>query len=62
MDIKFSGSIQIERVQGKFASRDELIELIQSELDDALQAIQPYGLGADGTSEYEITDYDLDVQ
>lgn len=48
----------VERTQGKFAARDELVEEIQQALDDANPG-SISGVGADADSEYEITDWEV---
>ena len=47
--------IEVERIEGKFASRDEIAEAIQEALASAGEGESLSGIGADGTSEYEIT-------
>jgi len=61
--MQFSGtfSIDVERVEGKFASRDEIEEAIQTAFQDAVGNVNLSGLGADGTSEYEVTDATFDI-
>ena len=56
--MNFSGtwSVEVERIQGKFAGRDEIAELIDEALCDALSNLQLDSIGADGDSEYEVTD------
>jgi hypothetical protein len=46
--------VEVERTEGKFASRDELAEAIQEALANVSEGESLSGLGADGTSEYEI--------
>jgi hypothetical protein len=46
--------VVVERVEGKFASRDEIAEAIQDTLANAGEGDSLSGIGADGTSEYEI--------
>ncbi len=47
--------VEVERTEGKFASRDEIAEAIQEALANAGEGDSLSGLGADGSSEYEIT-------
>ena len=47
--------VEVERVEGKFASRDEIAEAIQEVLASAGEGESLSGIGADGNSEYEIT-------
>lgn len=59
MLLKFTVEVEVERIQGKFASKDD----IESELNQALYDANPSsisGLGADGTSEYEVTNWEVE--
>jgi hypothetical protein len=47
--------VEVERTEGKFASRDEIAEAIQEALANAGEGESLSGIGADGNSEYEIT-------
>ena len=47
--------VEVERTEGKFASRDEIAEAIQEALANTGEGESLSGLGADGDSEYEIT-------
>jgi hypothetical protein len=46
--------VVVERVEGKFASRDEIAEAIQDAIGNPAEGDSLSGIGADGTSEYEI--------
>jgi hypothetical protein len=46
--------VEVERTEGKFASRDEMAEAIQEALANVGEGESLSGLGADGDSEYEI--------
>jgi hypothetical protein len=46
--------IVVERLEGKFASRDEIADAIAETLDHIAEGESLSGIGADGTSEYEI--------
>jgi hypothetical protein len=46
--------IVVERIEGKFASRDEIAEAIEEALASTGEGESLSGLGADGNSEYEI--------
>jgi hypothetical protein len=50
---------ETERTEGKFASREDVAEELSSSLDDANPG-QVDGLGADGTTSYEVTDWTVD--
>jgi hypothetical protein len=61
MHFTITGSVDIERIQGKFVSRDEIEGAIREALDDALGSLDLSGLGPDCDSEYEATDYGIEV-
>lgn len=52
-------TVELERLQGKFAALDEmtdaLVEMIEGANDGSIS-----GLGVDGDSEYEIVDYQVE--
>lgn len=48
--MRFAFEIEVSRVEGKFASRDEIGEHIASEIE----GMDISGLGADGESTYQI--------
>lgn len=53
--------VEVERVEGKFASRDEVAE----QITDALEGADPSsidGIGSDGTSSYEVSSWDVQEQ
>ena len=50
--------VECERTEGKFASRDEIGEQIEQMLNDANYGTID-GIGADGTSSYEIVDWSV---
>ena len=50
MAYRFTIEVEVERVEGKFAPRDEIADALISACEDA----SLYGLGADGASEYEV--------
>jgi hypothetical protein len=60
--MRFRATIDIEvsRVTGKFASKDEISELIGDALSDASPDVS--GVGADGDSEYEIAEWEVSVE
>ena len=57
----FTCNVTLERVQGKFATRDEMAEVITEALLEALENLDVANLGPDGDSEYEVTDTSVDV-
>lgn len=60
MRFEFSVDVDIERVEGKFVSRDELREIVSDALSEALDGLDLDGLGADGTSTYEVVESNVD--
>lgn len=48
--------IDVDRVSGKFASRDEIEEALITMIEGANEG-SVSGVGADGDSEYEISDW-----
>lgn len=55
MRFKVELEIEVERIEGKFASRDEVAEALQEALADVSVGESLSGLGADGASEYEVS-------
>lgn len=60
MRFSYTVEVEVERVQGKFASRDEIGELILEQLQGA--DIDVSGVGADGDSEYEVVSFDVNEE
>lgn len=56
---EFKITVTLERSTGKFAARDEMAEAIISELEGADPG-GVYGIGADGASDYEVTDFQVE--
>jgi hypothetical protein len=52
----FTVEVTLERTEGKFAARDELAEQLVEALDYANPSSVD-GVGADGTSTYEVVDW-----
>jgi hypothetical protein len=61
MRFDFLVSVEAERVEGKFASRDEVAEELSSALENADPGSVD-GIGADGTTSYEVTSWDVEEQ
>lgn len=55
----FTVSVAVDRVSGKFVSRDELAEKMTEALTEALEGVDMTGLGADSDSEYTIVESDV---
>lgn len=56
---EFKVIVTVERVEGKFASRYEIADALRDEIENS----QPYGvegLGADGMSSYEVSDFEVE--
>lgn len=61
MRFDFLVSVEVERVEGKFAARDE----VEEQLREAIESADPGsvdGVGADGTSSYEVSSWDVQEQ
>lgn len=56
----FMVTVEVERDQGKFVSRDELSEAIIEALNDAPDQASLSSLGADGTSDYSVVQTDVE--
>lgn len=58
MRFRYTVEVEVEREQGKFASRDEISE----EIKDAIEGSDPgsiSGVGSDGDSEYSVIQWDV---
>lgn len=56
----FKVKVTVERQEGKFASRDEMSEPITEWLENANEGSID-GIGADGDSTYEVTDWEVET-
>lgn len=56
---EFKITITLERDQGKFAARDEMSQALMDELEGADPG-GVYGIGADGASDYSVTDFTVE--
>lgn len=57
--IKFEVTVDVDRVTGKFATKDEIADYIAEELHNANPSTID-GIGADGESEYEVTGWEVE--
>lgn len=57
MRFQFTIDVEVQRTEGKFATRDEIDEAIVAELEQTQPSLD--GLGPDGTTEYEIIDWSV---
>lgn len=55
----FTVTVELEREQGKFATRDEMAEAIIEWLQNADEG-SIYGIGADGDSTYNTTQWEVE--
>jgi hypothetical protein len=55
MRFTFTVDVEVDRVEGKFASRDELADQIMSELE----AADPGDLTGDNGGTYEVTSFEV---
>jgi hypothetical protein len=58
MQFTITGSVDLTRNQGKFATRDEAAAALQEELDAAIGSFQFTG---ENGGEYEVSDYSIEV-
>ena len=58
MKLTFTVEVEVERIQGKFAGKDEIGEMIVEMIEGANEGTVE-GVGADGDSEYEIVSWDV---
>ena len=56
---EFRVVVEVERTSGKFAPRDEIVGAIQEALDEANPG-NIDSIGADGDSDYEVTEWSVD--
>lgn len=61
MRFSYVVEVEVDRVEGKFASREEVAEQIQEALDNADPGSID-GIGSDGTSSYEVQSWDVQEQ
>lgn len=54
---EFKVTVTVERMSGKFASRDEIADALRDEIGEPYRV---YGVGADGMSEYEVVDFQVE--
>jgi hypothetical protein len=60
MDLVVKVTITVKRQYGKFAPKDDLLEQVQEQLPDLVFDLDLTGVGADGESEYEVTNVEVD--
>jgi hypothetical protein len=58
MRFSFVVEVEIERLEGKFASRDEM----ESQLQEAIESANPDSLTGDNEGEYEVTTWEVSVE
>jgi hypothetical protein len=59
MRFTFEVTVEVERLEGKFASRDEIEQYLFDEIEGAAPS-EVSGVGADGDSTYEVTSFVVD--
>lgn len=59
MSFKFTIEVEVERVSGKFASKDEIADQIREALDSADPGTIS-NVGADSDSEYEVVNWSVE--
>ncbi len=60
MKFRFEVEVEVERIEGKFAGRDEIEDQIFEWLTNADEG-QIDGIGADGSSQYETIDWSVNA-
>jgi len=53
----FTLVVEVERVSGKFVSRDEIAEHIMEQLEGNEPDV--YGIGPDGDTDYDVVTFDI---
>lgn len=61
MEFVYEVRVTVERTEGRFAGRDEIGEEIQGWITEADQGSVD-GIGSDGTSSYEVVDWEVTEQ
>lgn len=61
MRFDFLVTVDVERTEGKFATRDEVAEELQAAIEGADPGTVD-GVGADGMSSYEVQSWDVEQQ
>lgn len=61
MRIKIEVEVEVERISGKFAPKDEIAEAIREEIEAAASCADVSGYDVDATSEYEVVSVDAVV-
>lgn len=61
MKITLTVEVEVERIAGKFAPKDEIAEAIRAEVEGAAEGADVSGHDVDGNSEYEVTSVTVDV-
>ena len=59
MRFEFRVVVEVERESGKFASRDEVAESLREQLEGA-GVDEVSGVGADGDTVYNVTDFSVE--
>lgn len=62
MHFTYTVEVDVERVQGKFTTRDEISEAIITALEQVQSDIDLDSLGPDSNSEYEVTDFSINEE
>lgn len=57
---EFTVTVEVSRVSGKFATRDEITDALREGIEQGANDADVYGLGPDGESEYQIDDVNIE--
>lgn len=60
MKIRFRVEIEVSHVSGKFAAKSDIADAIREELEGAAYGASVSGYDADGNSEYEVSDVNVE--
>lgn len=59
MRLSFTVEVEVERMTGKFASKDEVREVLEEAITEGIEGADLSSLGADSESEYEVSSVDV---
>ena len=59
MKFTFTVTVEVERIEGKFAPKDEIADALRDEIESANPGSVD-GVGADGDTSYEVTEFTVE--
>jgi hypothetical protein len=60
MIFRYTVEVEVERIEGKFATADEIAERIMGTLEEAESSFDLEGIGPDGETNYEVISFSVD--